>query len=102
MELKHKFYFTGTISFGYITYLDFVFVDKLDFHFPDVSSHCLEVETVRLGKPNAIPLEVRHGTSCHLLEDEFRFLECSRYTDLRTIYTPQNNKRTKIFEREYK
>ena len=35
-------------------------------------SHRLEVETGRWARPNAFPLEDRHFTSCHLLEDQLK------------------------------
>ena len=82
--------FYRNFSFGYKTSLDFVSVGKLQFALSRLrlSSHRLEVETGRWARPNAISFEERHCTPCHLLEDEFHFvLECSRYNDLRTIYT---------------
>ena len=57
-------------------------------------SHRLEVETGRWARPTAIPLEKRHFTSCHLLEDQLHFvLECLRYNHLRTIYIPSYYRR---------
>lgn len=52
-----------------------------------VSSHRLAIEAGRWTRPNRIPLDDRKCLECNKLEDEFHFIiECSRYTELRSMY----------------
>lgn len=83
--------FYRIFSFGYKSYLDTVTINKLRVALTwlRLSSHRLEIETVRWAKPNSIPIENRLCTSCYKLGDEFHFvLDCTRYDDLRQTLIP--------------
>ena len=54
-----------------------------------MSSHRLEIESGRWGKPNSIPLEERKSAFCQVLDEYHFVLECPAYKDLRKQYISQ-------------
>jgi len=79
-------------KFEFQPYLNDVTIDKFRFNLCRlrVSSHKLEIESVRWHKPESIPYQERKCQNCNVLEDEFHFLfECSLYNDIRKKYIKQ-------------